>query len=66
MTAAGSIKSPKYFWNNIPNKISLLITWIFHGDVLNLIPSVEQIHYTGAIRDVKMSKIIQMIIRIQD
>lgn len=46
--------------------IELKITRIFHSDVLNLVTSVEQIYYTGAIRDVKMGKVVQVVVRVQD
>lgn len=44
---------------------SFLITRVLHGDVLNLVASVEQIHYTGAVVNVEMSEIVQMVVRVQ-
>lgn len=46
--------------------IELKITRIFHSDILNLVTSVEQIYYTSAVRNVKMGKVVQVIVRVQD
>lgn len=46
--------------------IELKITRIFHSDILYLVTSVEQIYYTRAIRNVKMGKVVQIIVRVQD
>lgn len=43
-----------------------LITWILYSDVLDLVASVEQVHYAGAIRYVEVSEVVQVIIRIED
>lgn len=59
-----------YIWDRIMNAIplnflgyfniliELKITRIFHSDILYLVTSVEQIYYTGAIRNVKMGKVV--------
>lgn len=46
--------------------IELKITRIFHSDILYLVTSVEQIYYTRSIRNVKMGKVVQIIVRVQD
>jgi len=40
-------------------------TGIRHGDVLDLIAGVEEVHDVGAVRDVEVHEIVQVIVRVK-